>query len=374
MKKALFIDRDGTVIHEPPGDFQIDSLEKLEFVPGVIRNLRRIREKLDYELVMVTNQDGLGSDAYPEASFRLVQGKMLRLLEGEGILFDDILVDRSWPHEQKPTRKPGTGMLGRYLAGSYDLGASFVIGDRLTDLELAANLGCAAILYRGDHPGEPRFSGEVPGSCVLATDDWDAVYSRVAAPLRIVRVERTTRETSVMLTLNLDGTGETHISTGLGFFDHMLEQVGRHAGIDLSVKASGDLHVDEHHTVEDTALVLGEAVARALGDKKGIERYGFVLPMDDCLAAAVIDFGGRAWLEWQVSFRREKTGDLPTDLYRHFFRSFADAARCNLHIRALGYNDHHKAEAVFKAFARALRNAIRRDVFSGVLPSTKGIL
>jgi len=374
MKKVLFIDRDGTLIKEPPETFQVDSLEKLEFMPKVFRNLYFIKKNLDYELVMVTNQDGLGTEEFPEEDFWTVQRKMLRALENEGITFDKIFIDRSLPEEKRPTRKPGTGMLGQYLEGSYDLAESFVIGDRLTDLELARNLGTKGILLN-----DGSLAGRVAGTdladcCKLITSDWDEIYAFVAAPVRKKSVKRVTRETAVQIGLNLDGTGQTDISTGLGFFDHMLDQIGRHSGCDLSVKVTGDLHVDEHHTVEDTAIALGEVFLQALGDKKGLERYGFSLPMDDSLASVVIDFGGRPWLEWKATFHREKVGDVPTELFFHFFKSFSDAARCNLNIKAEGMNDHHMAEAIFKAFARAVKQAVRRDIFNFELPSTKGVL
>jgi imidazoleglycerol-phosphate dehydratase / histidinol-phosphatase len=323
---------------------------------------------------MVTNQDGLGTSSYPEEDFKIVQEKLLKTLANEGVDLDDILVDRSFPHENSPTRKPRTGLLHKYLDGSYDLASSFVIGDRATDIELAVNLGCKAILYSGDHPlniPEPEFIKE---NCVLLTGNWDDIYTCVASPVRSAVVERNSRETQIRISLNLDGTGKTEVSTGLGFFDHMLEQIGRHSGCDLSVKTTGDLHVDEHHTIEDTAIVLGEAIAKALGTKKGIERYGFLLPMDDCLATVAVDFGGRSWIVWDVRFQREKVGDVPTELFFHFFKSFSDAARCNLYIKADGMNDHHKAESIFKAFAKALRNAVRKDPFNFELPSTKGIL
>ncbi len=374
MRKVLFIDRDGTIIREPSGNFQVDTLEKLEFVPAVIRNLWLIRKNLAFDLVMVTNQDGLGSPDYPEAVFRQVQDKLVRTLENEGIVFDEVLVDRSLPEENAATRKPRTGMLSRYLSGPCDLAGSVVIGDRLTDLELAVNLGAKSILYSGHLTWAEVEAAGWQAHCLLITNDWDAVYRCLAFPSRKTIAGRKTRETDVHITFDPDGTGQTDIATGLGFFDHMLEQIGRHSGCDLTVKVRGDLHIDEHHTVEDTALALGEAVAKALGDKRGIERYGFVLPMDDALATVAIDFGGRPWLQWKSSFKRDKVGDMPTELFFHFFKSFTDTARCNLYVRAKGDNDHHKAEALFKAFARALRNAVRRDVFNFELPTTKGTL
>jgi imidazoleglycerol-phosphate dehydratase/histidinol-phosphatase len=374
MKKVLFIDRDGTLIVEPPDDFQVDTLEKLEFIPGVFRNLWLITHNLDYDLVMVSNQDGLGSDGYPEDAFIRVQQKILKTFENEGIRFHEIMIDRSFPHEGAPTRKPGTGMLGNYMNGSCDLAGSFVIGDRITDVKLAANLGCKAILFGKDTPAAILANGVLRETCVLTTDKWDEIYRYVAAPQRRVTIERNTRETSVVISLNLDGSGKTEISTGVGFFDHLLDQIGRHSGCDLFILVKGDLHVDEHHTVEDTALVLGEAFARVLTDKRGIERYGYVLPMDDCLATVAVDFGGRPYLVWNAEFRREKVGDMPTELFHHFFKSFTDGARCNLNIKAEGNNEHHKAESVFKAFAKAVRMAVRRDPSNFELPSTKGIL
>jgi imidazoleglycerol-phosphate dehydratase/histidinol-phosphatase len=374
MKKALFIDRDGTLIVEPPDDFQVDTLEKLEFIPGIFRNLWLIVHNLDYDLVMISNQDGLGTEAYPEEAFFKVQDKILKALENEGIVFSDILIDCSFPHEDAPTRKPGTGMLGKYMDGNYDLAGSFVIGDRATDVRLACNLGCKAVLFGTKASSEVLTEQSLRETCILITDNWDEIYRCVATPQRRITIERNTRETSVRIALNLDGTGKTEISTGLGFFDHLLDQIGRHSGCDLSVRVKGDLHVDEHHTVEDTALALGEAYAKALTDKRGIERYGFVLPMDECLATVAVDFGGRPCLVWNAQFKREKVGDLPTELFSHFFKSFSDNARCNLNISADGTNEHHKIEAVFKAFAKAVRMAIRRDPSNFELPSTKGLL
>lgn len=373
MKRALFIDRDGTLIVEP-GDQQIDSLEKLEYLPGVFRNMYFIRKNLNYELVMVSNQDGLGTDAYPEMDFIKVQDKLLTAFSNEGVFFDEILIDKSWPHENKPTRKPGTGMLTNYLNGSYDLAGSFVIGDRLTDVEMAYRMGAKAILINDGSLLNALHAAPYASSCVLVTLDWDAIYACVAAPERTAAIERTTRETDIKIQLHLDGTGKTEISTGLHFFDHMLDQIGRHSGCDLTVKVKGDLHVDEHHTVEDTAIALGEAFGKALGDKKGIERYGFYLPMDESLASVALDFGGRPWLVWDADFKRERVGDVPTELFHHFFKSFSDAARCNLNIKVEGDNEHHKIEAIFKAFARAIRMAVRKDAFNFELPSTKGVL
>ncbi len=372
-KKALFIDRDGTLIFEPE-DEQIDSLEKLEFLPKVFRNLFFIQKNLDYELVMVTNQDGLGTASYPEETFWPAHKKVLQAFENEGVTFDDILIDRSFPHENLPTRKPGIGMLTKYLNGDYDLENSFVIGDRLTDIQLAKNLGAKGILINNGDLVEQMEKQGLANHCVLISEDWDDIYACVAASERIAKVERTTKETSISIRINLDGSGVCEISTGLHFFDHMLNQIGRHSGVDLKIEVKGDLEVDEHHTIEDTALALGEAFKKAVGDKIGIERYGFCLPMDDCLALAAIDFGGRPWLVWDAEFKREKVGDMPTEMFLHFFKSFSDAAACNLNIKAEGKNEHHKIEAIFKALAKAIKMAIKRDIFKFELPSTKGVL
>ncbi|MGV8138434.1 MAG: bifunctional histidinol-phosphatase/imidazoleglycerol-phosphate dehydratase HisB [Mangrovibacterium sp.] len=372
-KKALFIDRDGTLISEP-ADEQIDSLEKLEFIPGVFRNLYQIRRNLSYELVIVSNQDGLGTVSFPEETFWPAHNKMIKAFENEGIWFDDQLFDRSFPEQHAPTRKPGTGLLGKYLDGSYDLANSFVIGDRLTDVQLAKNLGAKAILINDGSLSERLRESGLEQTCVLVTTNWDEIYARVAAPERTALVERNTRETRIRVELNLDGTGKGAITTGLGFFDHMLDQIARHAGIDLTVNVDGDLHVDEHHTIEDTALALGEAFKKALGDKRGIERYGYCLPMDDCLAQVAIDFGGRPWLVWDAAFNREKIGEMPTEMFFHFFKSFADTSLSNINIKAEGQNEHHKIEGIFKALARAIKMAIRKDVFNFELPSTKGTL
>ncbi|MBN1819330.1 MAG: bifunctional histidinol-phosphatase/imidazoleglycerol-phosphate dehydratase HisB [Prolixibacteraceae bacterium] len=374
MKKVLFIDRDGTLIVEPPNDFQVDSLEKLEFIPKVFRNLFFIRQNLDYELVIVSNQDGLGTKGYPEETFWPVQNKMLKAFENEEIIFDDILIDRSLPEENAPTRKPRTGLLTKYMEGDYDLTNSFVIGDRLTDIELAKNLGAKGILFNKAEMSEEVEKAGLANSCALISDDWDDIYACVAAPSRRATVTRITKETDIKVELNLDGNGISEINTGLHFFDHMLDQIGKHSGTDLKIKVIGDLQVDEHHTIEDTALALGEVFNKAIGDKKGIERYGFVLPMDDCLAQVAIDFGGRPWLEWQAQFHREKIGDMPTEMFFHFFKSFSDAARCNLNIKAEGANEHHKIEAIFKAFAKTIKIAVKRDIFNFELPSTKGSL
>lgn len=375
MKRALFIDRDGTLVIEPPVDYQLDSLEKLEFYPKVFRNLYFIRKQLDFEFVMVTNQDGLGTDSFPEDTFWPAHNKMLKTLEGEGIRFDDILIDRSFPEENSPNRKPRTGMLGRYLSGEYDLANSYVIGDRLTDMQLAVNLGAKGIWLRSDDSEAQQLLMENPAiSPVLITDDWDRITEYLFAGERRATVRRTTKETDILVEVNLDGHGRTEISTGLGFFDHMLDQIGKHSGMDLTVRVKGDLEVDEHHTIEDTAIALGEALSKALGDKRGIERYGFCLPMDDCLCSVALDFGGRPWLVWDAEFRREKVGDMPTEMFLHFFKSLSDAARMNLNIRAEGVNEHHKIEGIFKALARSIKMAIRRDIYRFELPSTKGAL
>ena len=373
MKKVLFIDRDGTLVIEPPVDYQLDNLEKLEFYPGVFRNMHFIAKNLDYELVMVSNQDGLGTNSFPEETFLPAHNKILKAFEGEGVAFNNILIDRSFPEENSPNRKPRTGMMGKYLNASYDLVNSYVIGDRLTDVELAKNLGCKAI-WLSDQPDELLAEKGLSEVCVLKTTCWDDVYAEVAKTDRTATVRRTTKETDIDVWIDLDGSGKTEISTGLDFFDHMIDQIGRHSGIDLKVIVKGDLKVDEHHTIEDTALALGEAFLKALGNKRGIERYGFCLPMDDCLAQVAIDFGGRPWLVWDAEFKREKVGDMPTEMFLHFFKSFSDAARCNLNIKAEGQNEHHKIEGIFKALAKAIKMAIKKDVFNFELPSTKGVL
>ena len=372
MKRVLFIDRDGTLIVEPPDTFQIDSLEQLEFTSAVIRNLYFIRKNLDFELVIVSNQDGLGSQNYPVEVFKAVQDKMINIFKNEGITFDNIFIDPSLPEDNLPTRKPGTAMLTEYMNGDYDLKNSFVIGDRLSDVELAENLGCRAILYNKKELLNNK--PELKSVCSLVADDWDRISEFLFAGERQVTILRKTKETKIEIQLNLDGTGETHISTGLHFFDHMLEQIGKHAGIDLDIRVTGDLDVDEHHTIEDTGIALGEALLQAVGEKRGMERYGFYLPMDDCLCSVALDFGGRSWLVWDVEFHREKVGDVPTEMFFHFFKSLIDAAKMNLNIRATGQNEHHKIESIFKGFARAIKMAIRRDIFNDELPSTKGIL
>lgn len=365
MKKILFIDRDGTIIIEPPLDFQIDSLEKLEFLPGAIFNLRRIAEEMDYELVMVTNQDGLGTASFPEDTFWPAHNKMMKTLEGENIQFGAIHIDRSFEKDNLPTRKPNTGMLAEYLSGEYDLANSYVIGDRKTDVQLAVNMACQSI-FIGTEPDE---------RAALTTTNWDTIYRFLKLNNRRATVHRKTKETDIFIDLNLDGQGRTNIATGLGFYDHMLDQLGKHSGADLTIQVKGDLHIDEHHTIEDTALALGEAYLKALGDKKGIYRYGFLLPMDEALAQVAIDFGGRPWLVWEAEFKREKIGDMPTEMFYHFFKSFSDAAKCNLNIKVEGDNEHHKIEAIYKAWARAIKMAVRRDLNElDKLPSTKGVL
>ncbi|SIT06045.1 bifunctional histidinol-phosphatase/imidazoleglycerol-phosphate dehydratase HisB [Belliella pelovolcani] len=364
MKKALFIDRDGTIIIEPPTDFQVDSLEKLEFYPKALSNLRKIAEECDFELIMVTNQDGLGTDSFPEDTFWPAQNKMMKTLEGEGIIFSAVHIDKSFEHENLPTRKPGIGMLTAYQNGDYDLANSYVIGDRKTDVQLAKNLGTKSI-----------FIGEAFGEADFCTTSWDEIYEFLRLPARKASVDRKTSETDIKISLNLDGTGKCNISTGLHFFDHMLEQLGKHGGTDLDIQVKGDLHIDEHHTIEDTALALGEAYLKALGDKKGIYRYGFLLPMDDVLAQCAIDFGGRPWMVWEAEFKREKIGEMPTEMFYHFFKSFSDTAKCNLNIKAEGSNEHHKIEAIFKSMARAIKMAVKRDLNAlNQLPSTKGVL
>lgn len=371
-RKVLFIDRDGTIIIEPPVTFQVNSVEQIEFLPAVIRNLFFIRTKLDFEWALVTNQDGLGTDVYPQENFDVVQAKFLQILKGEGIEFDKIFVDTSFPEDHLPTRKPGTAMLTDYFSDSYDLAGSFVIGDRITDVELAKNLGCKAIFLSNDE--NVLADKGLTDYCALQTTSWDRVAEFLFAGERKVTVKRTTKETDILVELNLDGSGKCSISTGLKFFDHMLEQIGKHSGCDLTICVNGDLEVDEHHTIEDTALALGEAFAKALGDKRGIERYGFCLPMDDSLCSVALDFGGRPWLVYDATFKREYVGDLPTEMILHFFKSLSDAARMNLNIKAEGDNEHHKIEGIFKALAKSIKMAVKRDIYQYELPSTKGVL
>lgn len=370
MKQALFIDRDGTILVEPE-DEQIDSYSKFQFLPGVIRNLNFIKSKLDFEFVMVSNQDGLGTSSYPYEDFYPTHNLMLDILKGEGVEFDNILIDKSFPHENLPTRKPGTAMLTAYLDGSYDLENSYVIGDRITDALLAKNLGCKAIIIT---QSEDIISELENDDRVAIVKSWDRVSELLFAGERIVKVHRKTNETDIEIEINLDGAGKSEISTGIGFFDHMLEQIAKHGSIDLKVAAQGDLHVDEHHTIEDTGIVLGECLLKALGNKRGIERYGYSLPMDDCLCSVSLDFGGRAWLIWDAEFKREKIGDMPTEMFFHFFKSLSDASKMNLNISAQGENEHHKIEGIFKAFARSVKMAVKRDLYKFQLPSSKGML
>jgi len=371
-KKVLFIDRDGTIIIEPPVTYQVDTLDQLEFLPGVIRNLNFIRQKLDFEWALVTNQDGLGTEVYPQENFDKVQEKFLQTLKNEDIEFDKIFIDKSFPEENLPTRKPGTGMLGEYMTGNYDLAGSFVIGDRITDVQLAKNLGCKAIFISSDQTILKEKGLE--NDCALQVENWNQISEFLFAGERKATIQRTTKETDILVELNLDGTGKCNISTGLRFFDHMLEQIGKHSGCDLTILVKGDLEVDEHHTIEDTALALGEALGKALGDKRGIERYGFCLPMDDCLCSVALDFGGRPWLVYDAEFNREYIGDMPTEMILHFFKSLSDAARMNLNIKAEGTNEHHKLEGIFKALAKSIKMAVKRDIYKFELPSTKGVL
>ena len=375
MKKILFIDRDGTLALEP-SDYQLDSLEKLIFYPEVFMYLGKIAREMNFELVMVTNQDGLGTDSFPENTFLPTHNFLLKSFKNEGVVFDEILIDKSFPEDNLPTRKPKTGLLNKYLdAKKYDLKNSFVIGDRLTDMELALNLGSKGIyLFNKDIPELDQLTPKLNEVIVLKTHEWKEIYSYLKLEQRIVKKKRTTRETNIDIMLNLDGTGKGNIKTGIPFFDHMLDQLARHGGMDIDLNVKGDLDVDEHHTIEDTAIVLGEAFATALGNKLGIERYGFCLPMDDCLAQVAIDFGGRNWLVWNAEFKREMIGKMPSEMFMHFFKSFSDGAKANLNIKAEGVNEHHKIEAIFKAFAKAIKSAIKRDPEKMILPSTKGRL
>lgn len=372
--KVLFIDRDGTLIVEPPVDYQVDSLEKLEFCPGVFRNLYGLRKTTGYQFVIVSNQDGMGTEIFPEKDFLQVQEKFLKAFENEGIFFNEVLIDPSRPEDQSPNRKPRTGMVKKYLQGDHDLEHSYVIGDRITDIALAANMGTRGILYGAEEKRSELREAGLEEHCVLISESWDEIGRFLRSSLRTSSIVRRTNETDIEVHLALDGSGTSEISTGLGFFDHMLEQISRHGNFDLTVKVAGDLHVDEHHTIEDTGLALGEAFIRALGNKKGICRYGFTLPMDDALASAAVDFGGRPWLVWDVTFKREKIGDVPTEMFYHFFKSFSDTSGSNLNIKSAGENEHHKIEAVFKAFSKALRGAVALDPDSDKLPSTKGVL
>lgn len=374
MKKALFIDRDGTIIWEPPVTEQVDTLEQLVFMPAVIGALAAI-SNYGYELVLASNQDGLGTNNYPQEKFDVVHNKMLNTLRGEGVVFDEQLIDASYAYENKPTRKPSTGMFGKYMSGEYNLAQSYVIGDRLTDVALAANLGAKAILYTNDKERiDEMKKHSYAASCVLVTDSWKEIAEYLRMQERVATVTRETKETQISVTVDIDGKLSSKIETGLNFLNHMLDQIVHHAGVSLQVEAQGDLQVDEHHTIEDIAIVLGSAIVKALGDKRGIERYGFVLPMDECRAMVLMDFGGRTDFEWDVCFTREYVGDVPTEMFKHFFKSLASAMNCNLHISAKGENNHHLVEGVFKAFARALRMAVRRDTFNYNLPSSKGVL
>jgi imidazoleglycerol-phosphate dehydratase/histidinol-phosphatase len=379
LKRILFIDRDGTLINEAPPTYQLDSFDKLTFYPNMFEYMGRIARELDYELVMVTNQDGLGTDAFPEDTFWPLQNLVMKSLEGEGIHFSAVHIDRSFPKDNAPTRKPGTGMLTQYLNNpAYDIVNSYVIGDRITDVQLAKNLGCKAIWLNLDPnlgAGEIKDkAAELRPVISLETTVWSAIYEYLKLGLRRVVHERNTNETQIKIDLNVDGSGKAAIYTGLGFFDHMLDQIARHGKMDLTVRANGDLHIDEHHTIEDTGIALGEAFGKALADKRGMERYGFALPMDEADAKVLIDFGGRNWIVWNAEFKRERIGEMPTEMFFHFFKSFSDAARCNLNIECHGDNEHHKIEAIFKAFAKAIRMAVKRDPLSNYLPSTKGVL
>ncbi len=373
MKKVLFIDRDNVLIMEPE-DEQIDSLEKLEFYPGVFQGLGKIAKETDFVLVMVSNQDGLGTDSFPEETFWPAHNKMLDTLKGEGIEFNKIFIDRSFEHENKPTRKPGTAMLTEYLNGQYELTGSYVIGDRITDMQLARNLGTKGI-WLNTPSGEAELQQNgLQDTVALVTESWEDIYLYLTRPTRSGSISRQTKETDIRITVGLDGNGKSSIATGIAFFDHMLEQIAKHGLIDLEVQVKGDLEVDEHHTIEDTGIALGEAFLKALGDKRGIERYGFCLPMDDCLAQVALDFGGRNWMVWDAEFKREMIGKMPTEMFFHFFKSFSDASKSNLNIKAEGTNEHHKIEAIFKAFAKAIKMAVRKDEKNNQLPSTKGVL
>ena len=378
MKKVLFIDRDGTLAIEPPVDYQLDSFEKLEFYPKVFQYLGKIAKELDFELVMVTNQDGLGTDSFPEATFWPLHNFLIKTFEKEGIVFTEQIIDKTFSKDNASTRKPNTGLLTHYFSEAYDLENSFVIGDRLTDIELAKNLGAKGILINNNNPeGEDEITvakEELGQFISLETNDWSAIYEFLKVKERTGSSTRNTNETKIEIDVNLDGTGKSTIATGIAFFDHMLDQIARHGQLDLNIQVQGDLEVDEHHTIEDTAIALGELFAKTLGNKLGIERYGFCLPMDDCLAQVAIDFGGRNWLVWEADFKREMVGKMPTEMFMHFFKSFTDGAKCNLNIKAEGTNEHHKIEAIFKAFAKAIKMAVKRDVEKMILPSTKGML
>ena len=378
MKKVLFIDRDGTLVLEPPVDYQLDSLEKLEYYPKVFQYMAKIASELDYELVMVTNQDGLGTESFPEDTFWPAQNKIIDAFTKEGVVFSEIHIDKTFPHDNADTRKPRTGLLNKYFSEDYDLVNSFVLGDRITDMELAKNLGSKGVyLSKNEELGaeEVESSKQDILDCIaLISTDWSEIYEFLKLKNRIKEITRNTNETQIYIKLNLDGSGKNTIDTGLSFFDHMLDQIGRHGAMDLTIKVDGDLEVDEHHTIEDTMIALGELFNKALGNKLGIERYGFCLPMDDCLSQVAVDFGGRNWLEWDADFKREKIGDMPTEMFYHLFKSFTDGAKCNLNIKAEGTNEHHKIEGIFKAFAKAMKMAVKRDSNKMFLPSTKGML
>ncbi len=378
MKKVLFIDRDGTMVLEPH-DYQLDSFEKLEFYPNAFQYLGKIAKELDFELVMVTNQDGLGTASHPEENFWPVHNLVMKAFENEGVVFSEVLIDKTFPYENAPTRKPATGLLTKYIDSSeYDLANSFVIGDRITDVELAKNLGAKGIFINTDEAlGSDEIASkreELDSVIALQTTDWKTIYEFLKLEERSATISRKTNETDIYINLNLDGTGKSKIETGIAFFDHMLDQIARHGQMDLEIQVKGDLEVDEHHTIEDTAIALGEVFAKALGNKLGIERYGFCLPMDDCLAQVAIDFGGRNWLVWETEFKREMVGKMPTEMFFHFFKSFSDGAKANINIKAEGTNEHHKIEAIFKAFAKAIKVAVKRDTEKMILPSTKGML
>jgi imidazoleglycerol-phosphate dehydratase / histidinol-phosphatase len=378
MKRVLFIDRDGTLVLEPPVDYQLDCLEKLEYYPKVFQFMAKIAKELDYELVMVTNQDGLGTSSFPEDTFWPAQNKIINAFAKEGVEFTDVFIDKTFPYENAPTRKPRTGLLTKYFSEAYDLENSFVLGDRITDMELAKNLGAKGIYLNEDpYLGADEIETsqeEIFNAIALKTTDWEKIYEFLKLKDRVSEIIRNTNETKIYIKLNLDGSGKNNIDTGLSFFNHMLDQIGRHGSMDLTIKVDGDLEVDEHHTIEDTMIALGELFHKALGNKLGIERYGFCLPMDDCLAQVAVDFGGRNWLEWDAEFNREKIGDMPTEMFYHLFKSFTDGAKCNLNIKAEGTNEHHKIEGIFKAFAKAMKMAVKRDANKMFLPSTKGML
>ena len=380
QKKILFIDRDGTLIKEAPPTYQLDSFSKLEFYPDMFYFMRKIATELDYELVMVTNQDGLGTAAFPEDTFWPIQNFVMTNLANEAINFSEVFIDKTFPADNAPTRKPATGMLTRYLNNTaYDLINSFVIGDRITDMQLAKNLKCKGIWLNIDSSlGASEIKDTIDAlkkeTIVLETPHWEAIYNYLKLPPRKIIHQRNTNETKIKVEVNLDGTGKSAVNTGLAFFDHMLDQLARHGNMDLNIECKGDLHIDEHHSIEDTGIALGEAIAQALGNKRGIERYGFLLPMDDCLAQVAIDFGGRNWIEWEAEFKREKIGEMPTEMFYHFFKSFSDAAKCNVNIKAAGENEHHKIESIFKAFAKSIKMAVKRDINNNALPTTKGLL